>query len=270
MVQISPPELALAVSRAGGVGTITVLPGALVEDLIEQLDAMVAEWTGVLAVNFLTDALDPKAIEAAASRVRMVDFFWSTPTADAVRVAHDAGALVNWQVGSVADAQAAVIAGADLVTAQGIEAGGHVRGETPLLSLLAEVLTTVRVPVLAAGGIADARSLATVLAAGAAGETRIGTRFIAASESGAHPDYVSAILRAGPGFTEITDAFADCPLCVTLPRARVLSSAVRAVAALEDASTGTMFTRDGEKVLPKHSGMPPHRAVRGHVNAMAL
>ena len=50
---ISPPELALAVSRAGGVGTITVLPGTLVEDLIEQLDAMVAELTGVLAVNFL-------------------------------------------------------------------------------------------------------------------------------------------------------------------------------------------------------------------------
>jgi nitronate monooxygenase len=266
---ISPPELALAVSRAGGVGTITVLPGTLVEDLIDQLDAMVTERTGVLAVNFLTDALDPKAIEAAASRVRMVDFFWSTPTADAVRVAHDAGALVNWQVGSVADAEAAVIAGADLVTAQGIEAGGHVRGETALLSLLTEVLTTVRVPVLAAGGIADARSLAAVLAAGAAG-ARIGTRFIAASESGAHPDYVSAILRAGPSSTEITDAFADCPLCVTLPRARVLSSAVRAVAALQDASAGTMFTQDGEMAVPKHSGMPPHRAVRGHVNAMAL
>ena len=123
---------------------------------------------------------------------------------------------------------------------------------------------------LAAGGIADARSLAAVLAAGAAG-ARIRTRFIAASESGAHPDYVSAILRAGPSSTEITDAFADCPLCVTLPRARVLSSAVRAVAALEeDASTGTMFSRDGERVLPKHSGMPPHRAVRGHVDAMAL
>jgi nitronate monooxygenase len=266
---ISPPELALAVSRAGGVGTITVLPGIVIEDLTEQLDDIIAAATGTLAVNFLTDDLDPKAIEVAASRVQIIDFFWSTPRAGPIDITHDAGALVNWQVGTVADAEAAVAAGADLVTTQGIEAGGHVRGETALLPLLTAVLATVPVPVLAAGGIADARSLAAVLAAGAAG-ARIGTRFIAARESGAHPDYVSAVLRAGPSSTEITDAFAVCQLCATLPRARVLSSAVRTVAALNDDSAGTMPTRDGEKTLPKHFGMAPHRAVRGRIDAMAL
>jgi nitronate monooxygenase len=92
---ISPPELALAVSRAGGVGTITVLHGTVIEDLTEQLDDMVAAATGTLAVNFLTDDLDPKAIEVAASRVQVVDFFWSIPTAGPVEIAHAAGALVN-------------------------------------------------------------------------------------------------------------------------------------------------------------------------------
>lgn len=266
---ISPPALALAVSRAGGVGTTSVLPGISVENLRAHLDGMAAASSGVLAVNFLTDDLDPKAIELAASRVRVVDFFWSTPRAGPVEVAHAAGALVNWQIGSVADAEAAAAAGADLVTVQGIEAGGHVRGETALLPLLTAVLATVPVPVLAAGGIADARSLAAVLAAGAAG-ARIGTRFIAATESGAHPDYVAAVLCAGPGSTEITGGFSVCPLCATLPRARVLSSAVRAVAALQDENVGTMPIPGGEMMLPRRFGMPPHREVRGQIDAMAL
>jgi nitronate monooxygenase len=144
-----------------------------------------------------------------------------------------------------------------------------VRGEreTALLPLLTAVLAAV--PVLAAGGIDDGRSLAAVLAAGAAG-ARIGTRFIAASESGAHPDYVSAVLRTGPSSTEITDALAVCPLCATLPRAR--SCPPRSVESppWDDESAGTMPTRDGEMMLPKRFGMAPHRAVRGRINAMAL
>jgi NAD(P)H-dependent flavin oxidoreductase YrpB (nitropropane dioxygenase family) len=157
----------------------------------------------------------------------------------------------------------------DLITVQGLEAGGHVRGETALLPLLTAVIETASVPVLAAGGIADGRSLAAVLAAGAAG-ARIGTRFIASTESGAHPEYVSAILRAEAGSTEITDAFDVCPMCATLPRARVLSSAIRAVAALDGHASGTTLTTEGETPLPKRHGMPPHHHVRGHIDAMAL
>jgi NAD(P)H-dependent flavin oxidoreductase YrpB (nitropropane dioxygenase family) len=266
---VSSPPLALAASRAGGIGTISVLPGTSVEDLTAQLDDMTGATSGVLAVNFLTDNLDPKAIELAACRVPVIDFFWNTPRAGPVEIAHAAGALVNWQIGSVADAEAAVAAGADVVTVQGIEAGGHVRGDTALLPLLTAVLAAVPVPVLAAGGIADARSLAAVLAAGAAG-ARIGTRFIAATESGAHPEYVAAVLRAGPGSTEITGEFGICPLCATLPRARVLSSAIRAVTALPDENVGIMPVAGGEMALPKGFGMPPHREVRGRIDAMAL
>jgi hypothetical protein len=73
-------------------------------------------------------------------------------------------------------------AGCDFVIAQGVEAGGHVRGTIGVLMLLDEVLDAVDLPVLAAGGVATARGMAAVLAAGADG-VRVGTRFLLAEES---------------------------------------------------------------------------------------
>ena len=224
---------------------------------------------GVLAVSFLTDDIDADAVADAASRVRIVDFFWSDPRPDLVDIAHRGGALVNWQVGSVGEARAAVRAGADMVSAQGVEAGGHCRGDTPLLPLLCEVLDAVDVPVLAAGGIADARGVAAALAAGASG-VRMGTRFIATEESAAHSDYVAAILAAGANSTRITDAFNDCPLCASSPRARVLISAIDAVEAIDVDVVGTMRGADGEMPVPRRSWIPPTRDVSGHIEAMCM
>lgn len=266
---IAPPRLALAVAGAGGVGTVSAPIGVGPRDLATQLDAWVDTGVGALAVNFITEKVDPAAVAVAASRVRIVDFFWNTPDAKLVDAAHEGGAVVNWQVGSLPDAVLAAEAGADIVTVQGIEAGGHVRGGTALLPLLASVLRAVDVPVLAAGGISEPRALAAVLAAGAAG-ARIGTRFIATNESGAHPEYVLALLAAGPGSTAITDAFADCPMCATLPRTRVLQSAIAAVGAVEADSIGVVHTADGEQPVPPHAGLPPHTGVHGQVHAMAL
>jgi nitronate monooxygenase len=262
---IAPPGLALAVARAGGVGSVSAPIGAQPQALAAQLDSWVDASAGVLAVNFITEQVDPAAVAVAGARVRMVDFFWNTPHAKLVDAAHEGGALVNWQVGSLPDAVLAVEAGADVVTVQGRDAGGHIRGDTPLLALLTAVLRAVDVPVLASGGIAEPRALAAVLAAGAAG-ARIGTRFIATSESGAHPEYVLALLAAGPESTEITDGFAECPMCATPPRARVLSSAVAAVAAVEEETVGTA----GDQPIPPRAGLPPHKDVDGLVHAMAL
>jgi nitronate monooxygenase len=121
-----------------------------------------------------------------------------------------------------------------------------------------------------AGAGFDARSLAAVHAAGVAA-ARIGTRFIAANESGAHPDYVSAVLRAGPSSTEITDAFAVCPLCATLPRARVLSCAVRAVAALDDEKRGHRggAGAGGPGATPRRH-RPDHRGPPAYPNTALL
>ncbi len=269
MGMIAPPGLALAVARAGGVGSVSAPLGAGPKALADQLDSWVDTRAGALAVNFITEQVDPAAVAVAGARLRMVEFFWNTPHAKLVDAAHEGGALVNWQVGSLPDAVLAAEAGVDVVTVQGREAGGHVRGDTPLLPLLTSVLRAVDVPVLAAGGIAEPRAMAAVLAAGAAG-VRIGTRFIAASESGAHPEYVLELLAAGPESTEITDGFAECPMCATLPRARVLRSAIAAVNALDQETVGTMPTADGEQPLPPRAGLPPHKDVSGQIHAMAL
>ena len=266
---LTPPRLALEVARAGGVGSVTAPIGVDPDALAAQLDSWVDPSAGALAVNFITEQVDPAAVAVAGARVRMVEFFWNTPHAKLVDAAHEGGALVNWQVGSLPDAVLAAEAGVDVVTVQGREAGGHVRGDTPLLPLLTSVLRAVDVPVLAAGGIAEPRAMAAVLAAGAAG-VRIGTRFIAASESGAHPEYVLELLAAGPESTEITDGFAECPMCATLPRARVLRSAIAAVDALDQETVGTMSTADGEQPLPPRAGLPPHKDVSGQIHAMAL
>ncbi len=94
-----------------------------------------------------------------------------------VHIVHKGGALAGWQVGSKEEAVAAVEAGCDLVVAQGIEGGGHIRGRVGLLALLGEVLEEVDVPVVAAGGIGTGRAMAAALAAGVSA-VRVGTRFV--------------------------------------------------------------------------------------------
>src|SRR5439155_3921717 len=94
----------------------------------------------------------------------------------------------------------------DFVIAQGVEAGGHIRGQQGIMSLLPEVVSSVKIPVIAAGGIGSGRQLAAALAAGASG-ARIGTRFVAAAESGAHPKYIDALIRAKAEDTVITQTF---------------------------------------------------------------
>ncbi len=148
---LTPPRLALEVARAGAVGSVSAPLGVGPQELTAQLDRWVDADAGALAVNFITEQVDPAAVAVAGTRVRMVDFFWSTPHAKLVDAAHEGGALVNWQVGSLPDAVLAAEAGVDVVTVQGRDAGGHVRGDTPLLPLLAAVLRAVDVPVLAAG-----------------------------------------------------------------------------------------------------------------------
>ena len=146
--------------------------------------------SGVFGANFLipeafvSDLNEIREqVETASKLVKVVEFFYRQPDPSLVDLVHKGGALASWQVGSSEEAVAAAEAGCDMVVAQGIEAGGHVRGKVSLLTLLSQVLDSVQVPVLAAGGIGSGRALAAVLAAGASG-VRVGTRFIAATEAG--------------------------------------------------------------------------------------
>jgi nitronate monooxygenase len=109
-----------------------------------------------------------------------------------------------------------------------------------------------------------------VLAAGADG-ARIGTRFIATTESGAHPDYKQALVEAEGDCTVITDAFAvECPLCATSARHRVLRSAAEQVAAFAGDVVGTATMGDRQVPLPRGGGLPPLAGVEGHLTAMAM
>ena len=111
----------------------------------------------------------------------VISFFWGD-AGHLIGEAHEAGALVFVTVGTGAEGQAAAAAGADVIVAQGWEAGGHVWGNVSTLALVPRVVDAVApVPVVAAGGIADGRGLAAALALGATGAW-VGTRFLAAHE----------------------------------------------------------------------------------------
>ena len=108
----------------------------------------------------------------------------------------ESGAHCIFTAGSAAEAQRAVALGADVIVAQGWEAGGHVWGEVSTLALVPAAVDAVSpVPVVAAGGISDGRGLAAVLSLGAAGAW-VGTRFVASDEAGLHPLYKQLICEA--------------------------------------------------------------------------
>jgi nitronate monooxygenase len=209
-IQLSPmggvgtPDLVRAVTAAGAMG-MTGMPMAPASMVAEALDDL-ADADGPYGFNVVMPFLDVAVVEAAAARCRYVDFYHGAVDASLVARVHDAGALAGWQVGSVDDARAAADAGCDLLVVRGTEGGGRMYGDRSLWSLLPEVLDAVSTPVLAAGGIADGRGLAAALAAGAAG-VRMGTRFVATVESGAHPDYKQAVVQADSTGTVLTDDF---------------------------------------------------------------
>jgi NAD(P)H-dependent flavin oxidoreductase YrpB (nitropropane dioxygenase family) len=180
---ISGHELAAAVSGAGGLGTIA----GVGVDIAGELAAARNLTDRPIAVNLLLPFLRPGDADAA-SRADAIVTFWGEPR----RLA--AGTWIH-QCGSVQEAKAAAAAGADAVIAQGVEAGGHVRGTTPVLELLERVRAAVKIPVLAAGAIVDAAGVRAALDAGAVAAV-VGTRFLLSDESRAHPDYKQRCIDA--------------------------------------------------------------------------
>jgi NAD(P)H-dependent flavin oxidoreductase YrpB (nitropropane dioxygenase family) len=129
--------------------------------------------------------------------------------------------------------------------------------------LLTQVLDKVSVPVLGAGGIGSGRSLAALLGAGAAG-ARMGTRFIAAQESNAHPDYVRAIISAQAEDSVHTNRFeVECPLCPSTHG--VLRSALDAAEAFD----GSYVAEFNGEPVAKFRGTPPYKGFTGNIGAMA-
>jgi NAD(P)H-dependent flavin oxidoreductase YrpB (nitropropane dioxygenase family) len=258
-------ELASAVSEAGALGMIGGA-GVSTEELGASLDTAARRSDAPIGVNFLMPFLDRGAVEVAAQRAKLVEFFYGDPDPTLVDVVHAGGALAAWQVGSLGEAREAVGAGCDMVVAQGVEAGGHVRGDVGLLPLLESVLDAVDVPVVAAGGIGTPRAMAAVLAAGA-DAARVGTRFVAAREADAHPEYVHSLIKADAEDTVLTTTFSlmwpDAPH-------RVLRSCVDAAERFEGDVVGEVVAGDDRMAIPLFAPPCPGRTTEGEIAAMAL
>lgn len=198
------PRLAAAVSRAGGLGTLTVRnpePASLRRQLRQiravtprpVLLAFTAQWE--------RDAVLDTAVSEGATLFQV--FWWNAPRL--VPRIRRAGGMAFWQVGTGTEARDAIDAGASALIVQGTEAGGQVRSPRPVLELVRELRDTfgMSVPIIAGGGFADAGDVKDALAAGA-NAALFGTRFLLSEEANAATRDKARLLRA-----EQTDLYLD-------------------------------------------------------------
>jgi nitronate monooxygenase len=202
-------KLARAITKAGGLGQVGTSNETPIEYLEEEASIARGDDESRFGIGLMIWALEgrPELFDAAvAARPFLLSMSFGSP-APYVERAHTAGILIATQVNTVAAAREAEAAGVDLVVAQGTEAGGHT-GSVSTLPLLQGVLDAVSVPVLAAGGIATARGLAAVLAAGAHGAW-VGTAFLVATEAANGSAVRQRVIDAAESETIHTHAFDD-------------------------------------------------------------
>ena len=206
---VSRSELVTAVTLAGGFGFLGMVRESA-EFIRAEIAKVRAATTRDFGVNLIPAATDPDVFAAEldaciVEHVPVVALFWDLAPQAIARLRSE-GIRVVCQVGSVDEAVKAVQAGAQIIIAQGVEAGGHIRNTIPLAALIPEIVKAVDVPVLAAGGIADGRAVAAALLLGAQGAV-IGKAFLATEESFAHDYHKIRIVEAKAGATVRTDAF---------------------------------------------------------------
>lgn len=188
------PALAAAVSNAGALGTVALTWVADVAGVVRDTAALTDRpFGGNLVLQWDQHSRLDQALEAG---LPVVSLTWGDPSPYVERV-HDAGALLMHTVGNAEEARRAVASGVDVIVAQGWEAGGHVWGTVATLPLVPAVVDAVApVPVIAAGGIGDARGVAAVRALGAQAAW-VGTRFLLADEAPVHQTYRDRLIAAG-------------------------------------------------------------------------
>lgn len=200
------PELASVVSNAGGLGMLAVSW----KD-IEQTRQAIRKTKNLtqypFGVNLVLEWPQIDRLKICLEEgVKIISTFWGDP-GEIVKIAHQANAVVIHTVGSAEEAKDAIDKGVDIIVGQGWEAGGHVYGTVSLQTLIPAILDKVPgFPVIAAGGIADGRGIASALALGASG-VWIGTRFLASKEANVHPVYKQKILEASENDTAYTTLF---------------------------------------------------------------
>jgi enoyl-[acyl-carrier protein] reductase II len=201
MAFIATASLARAVCKAGGMGMLglAAMPPDVLQTAIRNIKAVDPACFGVDIIARFS-AIEHIEV-CAAEKVPVVVFFWDDAPEEWLSRLQAAGSQIWFQVGSVDEAKAAVRRGAQGLVVQGSEAGGHNRAAAATFSLLPAVIDEVAsVPVVAAGGIADGRTVAAALALGA-DAVWVGTRLLASFEAYAHPQYKDRVIAAAVGDT---------------------------------------------------------------------
>ena len=203
------PDLAIAVSEAGGLGIVPITwtkSGALKRLIGAMRERTDQPFGANIVISLMEETQQANLDFVLEAGVPVISTFYGDPRPLIPRI-HAAGALAVHTVASAEEARRVVDQGVDIVVAQGVEAGGHVWGNVATLVLVPAVVDAVPdAPVVAAGGISDGRGLAAVLALGAAGAW-IGTRFLLARESDAHAAYRERILAARETDTVLSELY---------------------------------------------------------------
>ncbi|MCX7169178.1 MAG: nitronate monooxygenase [Proteobacteria bacterium] len=200
------PELAAAVAQAGGLGGmgLTWSPEAEVRNYVTQVRAVTQAPFAVGYVLAFGAGTLPVALEAGAP---VIQFSFGIPRAEQVAQIRQAGAKFGIQISNLLGAQRAFDIGADYISCQGQEAGGHNQAQSSWHEHIDSILHAAgKTPVLVAGGLSGGKDLRKVLAIGAAGGV-FGTRFVASKEYPAHPEYQRRLLKAKASDTSLTVCF---------------------------------------------------------------
>lgn len=204
MVWCSGWKLASAVSNAGGLGLLGAgsMSPILLEEHILKTQLATDRPFGV-NLPLLYSGIEEQINVIIKSGVKIVFTSAGNPKLYTTRLKMEGITVVHVVSGSVF-ARKAEDAGCDALVAEGFEAGGHNgREETTTFCLIPSVIKSVKIPVIAAGGIYDGKSMLAAIALGADG-VQIGSRFVASNEASAHPDFKRLILQATEGSTQLT------------------------------------------------------------------
>ncbi|MDE5737674.1 MAG: enoyl-[acyl-carrier-protein] reductase FabK [Oscillospiraceae bacterium] len=202
MAWIADGKLAAAVSNAGGLGIISAM-NANAEYVREQIQIAKSLTDKPFGVNIML--MSPFADECAKVCTEEKPAVVTTGAGSAGKYIaswKEAGIKVIPVIASSTMAKQAEKAGADAVIAEGQESGGHI-GELSTMALVPQVVDSVTIPVLAAGGIGDGRGIAAAFMLGAVG-VQMGTRFLVAKECSVHQNYKDMILKAKDISTQVT------------------------------------------------------------------
>jgi enoyl-[acyl-carrier protein] reductase II len=208
---VSMAPLVAAVSNAGGLGVMGAAnldPDGLRGE-IRRTRALTRRTFAVDLLAPIPEMIDPFLPVLYEEEIEVFVAGLAVPEKHVAEMKRH-GIKIMVMCGKVQHAVRAEAAGADVVAAQGTEAGGHT-GEIGTLALVPQVVDTVKIPVVAAGGIVDGRGVVAALALGAQGAV-IGTRFIATPEATAAPEYREALVRARQDDTVRTRCYSGKPL----------------------------------------------------------